>query len=80
MQTKEKADVLKAMGCLYVCVSESVADDIIIKVKVYMEQAEAEIAEMKESHALQIDAVIKCKKELAKLKRLVERKDERSDV
>ena len=42
-----------------------------------LEKAEAELAEMKESHALQIDAVIKCKKELAKLKRLVEGKDER---
>ena len=40
------------------------------------QEAEVEIAEMKESHALQIDAVIECKKELAKLKRLVEGKDE----
>ena len=39
------------------------------------EKAEVEIAEMKESHALQIDAFIKCKKELAKLRRLVEGKD-----
>ena len=42
-----------------------------------LEKAEVEIAEMKESHALQIDAVIKCNKELAKLKQLVEGKDER---
>jgi len=41
-----------------------------------LEKAEVEIAEMKESHALQIDAFIKCKKELAKLKRLVEGKDD----
>lgn len=47
MLTKEKADVLKAIRCLDICVSESVADDISIKVKSYIEKVEAERDELK---------------------------------
>ena len=84
MLTKEKLNKIKryVLGEYIITRDYKKIDvfDIVeshLKLYAKLEKAEVEIAEMKESHALQIGAVIKCNKELAKLKRLVEGEDER---